>query len=192
MLRLMPFFKGVTGSVHYRVWRVDEPAAVVAFAHGVRQHSGQYHRFARALNARGIELWALDHAGHGLSEGNPDEGAPIADLAANVVALSEIAKPTVLMGHSLGAVTVLAVPTAVRLVLCGTPKRVAEEQVPTSATLIVHGVDDRLAPIDPIRQWVRGAPNITMLEYADAGHDLLHEPIHARVTADVADFVLSE
>ena len=187
----MPFFKGTTGSVHYRSWRVEDPAAVVVFAHGFRQHSGQYHRFARALNARGIELWALDHAGHGLSEGDPEQVAPIADLAANVVALADIAKPTVLMGHSLGAVTVLAVPSTLRRVLCGTPKRVADERLPSSETLVVHGVDDRLAPIDPIRQWVTGSPHVRMLEYADAGHDLLHEPVHARVTVDVADFVVS-
>ena len=186
----MPFFKGATGSVHYRVWRIGEPAGVVVFAHGFRQHSGQYHRFARALNARGVELWALDHAGHGLSEGDPEVVAPVSDLAANVAGLNEIAKPTVLMGHSLGAVTVLGVPSPRRLVLCGTPKRVAEEALPTCSTLVVHGVDDRLAPIDPIRRWTAGASNVTMLEYVDAGHDLLHEPVHARVTSDVVDFVL--
>jgi pimeloyl-ACP methyl ester carboxylesterase len=56
---------------------------------------------------------------------------------------------------------------------------------------VVHGVDDRLAPIDAVREWVAARSGVVFHEYADAGHDLLHEPVHAQVTADIVEFVLS-
>ncbi|MCP9623299.1 hypothetical protein NMK54_24450 [Nocardia otitidiscaviarum] len=54
--------------------------------------------------------------------------------------------------------------------------------------LVVHGVDDRRAPIDRVRGWARTA-SVDFRAYPDAGHDLLHEPVHAEVTADIAEWV---
>ncbi|MDV3206957.1 MAG: alpha/beta hydrolase [Rhodococcus ruber] len=82
-------------------------------------------------------------------------------------------------------------------VLCGTPRSAA---VPATAEILaqaripllaVHGVDDRLAPIEPVRAWSRTIPALELREYPDAGHDLLHEPVHRTVTRDVAEFVLA-
>jgi pimeloyl-ACP methyl ester carboxylesterase len=56
--------------------------------------------------------------------------------------------------------------------------------------LAVHGVDDRIAPIDPVRDWAAGVLGLELREFDDAGHDLLHEKVHATVTAVVRDFVL--
>lgn len=192
----LPFFAGVSGAVHYRRWPVDDAPLRMVFLHGMRQHSGNYHRFGRALGRYGIELWALDHVGHGLSEGEPGHPGPIADLGANAVLLAELAEglPLVLMGHSLGAAAALAAAAQselfTALILCGTPKSVVARAVPapTLPTLIVHGIDDRLAPIDILRQWTSDKPSLQSIEYADAGHDLLHEPVHAQVTADIAEF----
>ncbi|MFH5232328.1 alpha/beta hydrolase [Antrihabitans spumae] len=205
----MPFFDGAGGQVHYRRWQVQNPRAGMVFLHGSRQHSGQYHRFARGLNALEIEVWALDHLGHGLSEGVVGELAPIEDLAHNAALLIDIARrdqpdlPLTLMGHSLGAVTAvvalakaLTTQPVVAVILCGTTKSIARADValPGPATLLVHGVDDRLAPIDAVREWVAGSrkADVELREYADAGHDLLHEPVHATVTADLGDYVARE
>ncbi|WP_324193479.1 alpha/beta hydrolase [Nocardia otitidiscaviarum] len=54
--------------------------------------------------------------------------------------------------------------------------------------LVVHGVDDRRAPIDRVRGWARTA-SVDFRAYPDAGHDLLHEPVHTEVTADIAEWV---
>ncbi|NNH69746.1 alpha/beta hydrolase [Nocardia uniformis] len=222
----MPYFHDARGRLHYRHWPIDRPAVTLALLPGIGQHSGNYHRFARALGAAGIELWTLDTSGHGLSEGDPERPGTLAELAADAHAfLAQIPtnhpKPLILMGHSLGAATALAVvaesatPFA-GLVLCGTPKAVFDGRSPKSArgaepdhdvarpvvsgsavgpvipvglpVLLVHGVDDRRAPIDRVRQWVRQAP-VDFREYADAGHDLLHEPVQARVTADIAEWI---
>jgi alpha-beta hydrolase superfamily lysophospholipase len=203
----MPFFDGARGRVHYRTWTVDRPRAVLVFLHGRGQRSADYHRFARVLRAREIEMWAIDHAGHGLSEGEPGVRVGLPDLAADAVRLIALARtarpatPTVLMGHSLGAATAVeamappswAASGVAAVVLCGTPRQVAAAAggQPGVPTLVVHGVDDRLAAIGPVRAWAAAAPGVQLREFPDAGHDLLHEPVRDTVAAAVADFMLS-
>jgi alpha-beta hydrolase superfamily lysophospholipase len=106
----MPVFDGVAGRVYYKAWRVPAPrTAAVVFLHGFGEHSGLYHRLGHALNASGIELWALDEIGHGLTEGERAVIASIDDLVENgrrLTALAEAAQPGTpvwLAGHSLGS-----------------------------------------------------------------------------------------
>ncbi|MEV0295194.1 alpha/beta hydrolase [Nocardia sp. NPDC050710] len=229
----MLFFDGARGRMHYRRWPVDNSTAVVVLLPGLGQHSGHYHRFARTLKAIDIEVWALDTAGHGLSEGDPEQPGTLAQLVADATMLVDLVRaelpntPMVLMGHSLGAVTALgmlgaAVPdigsaadlSAVEsnypvtpslpageltgLVLSGVPKRALGGGMPGAPgtpmpsnlpVLAVHGAEDRRAPIDAMRVWTGRHETVSLREYAEAGHDLLHEPVHARVAADIADWL---
>ena len=207
----MPFFDGRTGQVHFRHWPAAGgavPTVSLVFLHGLGQHSGQYHRFARAMTASGIDEWAIDHTGHGLSEGDPGVGAPLSDLAADAAALADIALaelpevPQAVMGHSLGAVTALTMLAHrdhefASAVLCGIPRSAVEQHgwaelsdagIPV---LVVHGTDDRIAPVDPVRDWARTLRNVEMREFEDAGHDLLHEKVHASVTNVSREFLLA-
>ncbi|MEU0499922.1 alpha/beta hydrolase [Nocardia sp. NPDC005998] len=230
----MPFFDGARGRMHYRRWPVENRTAVVVLLPGMGQHSGHYHRFARTPTSVGIEVWALDTSGHGLSEGDPDNPGTLVELVADALRLIELVRaelpdtPLILMGHSLGAVTTLgiigaAVPNRAGaaddlsgleaeyplrpslppsklagLVLSGVPKRALGGGAPgapgtplptTLPILAVHGIEDRRAPIDAMRVWTRRHDWVSLREYADAGHDLLHEPVHARVAADIADWM---
>ncbi|WP_063052387.1 alpha/beta hydrolase [Nocardia arthritidis] len=227
----MPFFDGARGRMHYRRWPTENPLCTVVLLPGIGQHSGHYHRFARASQPSGAQVWALDTAGHGLSEGDPERPGTLAELVADALRLVELARadrPLILMGHSLGAVTALgmlgaAVPdpadatthstvlerdyplrpalpadALAGLVLSGVPKRALGGGAPGAPgtplprelpVLAVHGVDDRRAPIDAIRVWTSRHESVDLREYIDAGHDLLHEPVHARVTADIADWM---
>ncbi|MFK4357758.1 alpha-beta hydrolase superfamily lysophospholipase [Rhodococcus sp. 27YEA6] len=207
----MPFFDGRTGQVHFRHWPAAGgavPTVSLVFLHGLGQHSGQYHRFAGAMTASGIDVWAIDHTGHGLSEGDPGVGAPLSDLAADAAALAGIALaelpevPQAVMGHSLGAVTALTMLAHrdhdfASAVLCGIPRSAVEQHgwaelsdagIPV---LVVHGTDDRIAPVDPVRDWARTLRNVEMREFEDAGHDLLHEKVHASVTNVSREFLLA-
>lgn len=106
----MPTFDGVTGRVYFKAWRVPAPrAAAVVFLHGFGEHSGLYHRLGHALNNAGVELWALDEIGHGLTEGDRAVIGSIDDLVENgrrLAALAEAVepgRPVWLAGHSLGS-----------------------------------------------------------------------------------------
>ncbi|MFF0500121.1 hypothetical protein ACFYU5_27225 [Nocardia aobensis] len=76
-------------------------------------------------------------------------------------------------------------------VLLGTPEQAPAQgfSTPSIPTLVLHGVDDRRAPLAPIRAWTSGARDCRTVEIADAGHDLLYEPVHRRVTGEIVDFV---
>ena len=128
----MPAFTGARGTVHYREWLVDEPRANYVFLHGFGEHSGLYDRLAEALGSAGLNVFALDQIGHGLSEGERGLVESIDDLVANGRILADIASvrppdlPLILAGHSLGGVT--AALTLARhprdyaaVVLSGTP-----------------------------------------------------------------------
>jgi alpha-beta hydrolase superfamily lysophospholipase len=138
----MPTFDGVTGQVYYKAWRVPGGrTAAVVFLHGFGEHSGLYHRLGHALNGAGIELWALDEIGHGLTAGERAVIRSADDLVENgrrLTALAEAAEPGVpvwLAGHSLGA-------AAAALSAARTPGRYAG--------LILSG--SALSPLD----WVTG------------------------------------
>lgn len=111
----MPFLPGASGQVFHRTWRCTAPGGAVAVAvllHGLGQHSADYHGFARLLTGRGLDVWALDHVGHGMTEGEPGRLGPMADLVENARRLVDRAAdgaepgagPPVVVGHSLGAV----------------------------------------------------------------------------------------
>ncbi|MEW1878061.1 MULTISPECIES: alpha/beta hydrolase [Nocardiaceae] len=200
----MPFFDGATGAVHYRTWTVADARFGLVFLHGLGQNSAHYHRFARLLNERGVDVWAVDHVGHGLTEGELTDAAQIPGLAQNALQLIDIAEAEhpelsfALMGHSLGAATAIAAlgahPEAVRCaIVCGTPKSVTGSADDLSDNVIpllaVHGVDDRLAPVDAVREWIERVPQASLREFEDGGHDLLHEKIHQAVTTVVAEFL---
>ena len=106
----MPTFGGVAGTVYYKAWRVPAPRkCAVVFLHGFGEHSGLYHRLGNALNNAGIELWALDEIGHGLTEGDRAVIRSVDDLGENgrrLTALAEAGQPggpVWLAGHSLGS-----------------------------------------------------------------------------------------
>lgn len=102
-------FAGSEGQVFYRRWEPDvEPIGIVLVVHGYAEHGGRYGHVARALNRRGIVVYADDHLGHGRSEG---ERALITDFDHVVDDLHELAsraraehpgRPLVLVGHSMG------------------------------------------------------------------------------------------
>lgn len=88
------------------------PLGVVQIAHGLAEHGARYDRFARALNAAGFVVHAVDHRGHGRSaNGRLGQLGPagfeglIADVAQFGAAL-RVQHPGLhlfLFGHSMGS-----------------------------------------------------------------------------------------
>ena len=109
----MPFLDHPRGRAYYRHWAAEQPRAAVIFLHGFGEHTGLYHRYGFALNAAGIDLWAVDQFGHGLSPGDRGNFGTIEDSSALADGLTELAAgkrpglPTFAQGHSFGAVVTL-------------------------------------------------------------------------------------
>ncbi|MEH3141553.1 MAG: alpha/beta fold hydrolase [Mycobacterium kyogaense] len=110
----MPFLDHPRGRAYYRHWAAEDPRASVVFLHGFGEHTGVYHRYGFALNAAGIDLWAVDQFGHGLTGGDRGDVGTIEDSAALAENLTELATgahsdiPVIAQGHSYGAVVTLA------------------------------------------------------------------------------------
>lgn len=51
-----------------------EPTGVVQIAHGMAEHAARYARFAEALTAAGLAVYASDHRGHGRTASEADLG----------------------------------------------------------------------------------------------------------------------
>jgi alpha-beta hydrolase superfamily lysophospholipase len=100
---------GHGGRLVARTWEQAEPPShLVILAHGYGEHVGRYEHVAAALVANGAVLYAVDHVGHGKSEG---ERVLIDDFERVVDDLHELDRraradhpglPVVLIGHSMG------------------------------------------------------------------------------------------
>jgi acylglycerol lipase len=147
---------GVGGlRIFWQAWLPDaDPRAIVAISHGAGEHSGRYEHVATRLVADGYAVYAIDHRGHGRSEGpralidRLDSAA--ADLDALIVHATwqHPATPVFLLAHSMGATIALRYCASheerlAGLILSGA--LAAIESAP-AAQRIVAGILSRLAP----------------------------------------------
>lgn len=101
--------------IYHHTWPAagGQPKAVVYLVHGYAEHCGRYGRLAAALNAAGITVHALDHAGHGQSEGTRAYTEHLDDYVADVLQLAEHVRPApagvprFILGHSMGGLVAL-------------------------------------------------------------------------------------
>ncbi|AVS89615.1 alpha/beta hydrolase [Paracidovorax avenae] len=89
-----------------------DPTGVVQIAHGLAEHGERYDRFARALNAAGFLVHAVDHRGHGRTAdgrmgdfGKAGFGGLIADVAqfGALLRARHGQLPFFLFAHSMGS-----------------------------------------------------------------------------------------
>jgi acylglycerol lipase len=64
-------FKAVRDSnIYYQCWLPDDqPRAVLLVVHGIGEHGGRYMNVVNYLVPRGYAVYAIDHIGHGKSDG---------------------------------------------------------------------------------------------------------------------------
>ena len=105
-------FKGAKNlSIYWQAWfPAGRPRALVVIAHGVAEHSGRYARLGKLLVDQGYAVYAIDHRGHGKSEGGRALVEKFDHLISDLDQLVALAceqqpgfKPF-LIGHSLGGV----------------------------------------------------------------------------------------
>jgi len=91
-----------------------DPRALVVLSHGASEHSGRYGWVGEQLAARGFAVHALDHRGHGRSEGPRALVDRLDYVVADLDALMDEAtaahpgRPVYLLGHSMGGAVALS------------------------------------------------------------------------------------
>lgn len=95
--------------IYYQGWLPeDEPKAVLMIVHGLGEHSGRYGNVVEHLVPQGYALYALDHIGHGKSEGDREIVETFADFPHTLKIYYQLVKdwqpgkPIFVLGHSLG------------------------------------------------------------------------------------------
>jgi alpha-beta hydrolase superfamily lysophospholipase len=86
----------------------DPPRGVVLLAHGYAEHAGRYGHVAARLNRAGLAVYAVDHWGHGQSDG---EGGFVPRFSVFIDGMTQLLRrveaehgdlPRLLLGHSMG------------------------------------------------------------------------------------------
>ncbi len=109
------YFSGAGGiRLHYKCWDVTMPRAFVLIAHGLGEHSGRYARLAQDFARAGLSTFALDHRGHGRSDGRRGHVRRFTrylhdfeKFRRRICSVGEIEIPVVLLGHSLGGLILI-------------------------------------------------------------------------------------
>ena len=109
-------FRGAEGrQIYWQAWRADVPTrAAIVLAHGAAEHSGRYGYVIERLVPAGYPIWALDHHGHGRSEGRraviDRMRHAVADLdtLVDMAAAEQPDAPLFLLGHSMGGAIALS------------------------------------------------------------------------------------
>jgi acylglycerol lipase len=103
-------FTGSGGrSIYFQCWAPEVvPKAVLLVAHGAGEHSARYTAVAQFFTGHNFVVAALDHNGHGYSEGVPGHVEAFADYLDDLrvfhrqIAAQFSGVPMILLGHSMG------------------------------------------------------------------------------------------
>jgi alpha-beta hydrolase superfamily lysophospholipase len=98
-------------SIYTAHWlSAQSPIAVLVIAHGLGEHCGRYQPFIQYFVQRGYAVYALDHEGHGKSEGKRGYISHFTDYVETLnnyvttIKQQHPGLPVFLVGHSMGGV----------------------------------------------------------------------------------------
>lgn len=114
----MPDYRHIQGNfrssdgleLFYQKWIVNEARGVVIIAHGLGEHSSRYQHLLDQMAGKNLSFYALDHRGHGRSQGKRGHILSFNNFLADLDILVQMARsenpdlPIILLGHSMGGV----------------------------------------------------------------------------------------
>jgi alpha-beta hydrolase superfamily lysophospholipase len=156
--------------IYWQSWRPEsDPQALIVIVHGAGEHSGRYDYAAEALVHDRYAVYALDHRGHGRSDGTRglidrlDSAVADLDRLVSDALAQHPALPVFLLGHSMGGtiavqyalshqdrLTGMILTGPLAAIEAGAPLRLAGRVLSVVApTLPLIGVDPALVSRDP-------------------------------------------
>ena len=104
-------FTGKGGvEIYFQKWVAEKAKAVLVIVHGLGDHSGRYGNLLESFVNKGVSFFAIDHRGHGKSDGKRGHIASFMDYVYDLKLFIEFVKeenrglPIILYGHSMGGV----------------------------------------------------------------------------------------
>ncbi|HNX23399.1 MAG TPA: lysophospholipase [Spirochaetota bacterium] len=104
-------FTGKGGiEIFFQKWVAEKAKAVVILVHGLGEHSGRYENLLKGFADKKISVFAIDHRGHGKSDGKKGHIDSFMDYVYDLKLFLEFIKeenkglPVILYGHSMGGV----------------------------------------------------------------------------------------
>jgi len=103
--------RGVGGRhIFWRSWSPDDGTAraLIVLVHGLGEHSGRYDHVVARLVDEGYAVHALDHRGHGRSDGpralieDMDDAVADLDTLVDMAVAAQPGLPVFMLGHSMG------------------------------------------------------------------------------------------
>ena len=90
--------------LNFYYWEPEKAHAAIVISHGWSEHAGRYHQLANWFAEQGYAVYALDHRGHGKSEGKRGHVRRWTDYAHDLEQLRATVKQEkqYLIGHSMG------------------------------------------------------------------------------------------
>jgi acylglycerol lipase len=141
--------------LYTQAWLPDDPKATVILSHGYAEHSGRYQHFASYLADHGFAVYALDHRGHGRSEGERANVKVFNEYVSDLKKFTELVRekhPTLkrfLLGHSMGgaiaAQLAIEQPNQLDGLLLSSPYLINAVSVP-APLMAVSGIVSRVLP----------------------------------------------
>lgn len=151
-----------TSHLYQQSWLPDEaPRAEILLVHGLGEHSGRYEHLARHCTNLGFAVHALDHYGHGKSDGHPGFVERFSVYLDGVSALLHKVQgqrsglPLFLLGHSMGGlISAALLPTQQQdfsgCILSG--PALISDATPPLFVLAINRLLSALVPTLPMKQ----------------------------------------
>jgi alpha-beta hydrolase superfamily lysophospholipase len=184
--------------LYQQTWEPDERArAVVLLVHGLGEHSGRYAHVAAHLTQRGFAVYALDHYGHGKSDGH---GGFVERFSVYLDGVDELLEkvraeqpslPVFLIGHSMGgliaATCLLTNQDVFRACVLSGPA-LKSDQAPSAFLLALNRLLSTLVPTLPmIRLDASGVSRDPAVVKAYVNDPLVfHGKLSARLIAELS------
>jgi alpha-beta hydrolase superfamily lysophospholipase len=151
-------FTGKGGiEIFFQKWIADKAKAAIIIVHGVGEHSGRYDNLIKAFTDKKISVFAIDHRGHGKSDGKRGHIDSFMDYVYDLKLFLEFIKeenkglPVIVFGHSMGGVIAtkyaMTYPDDLSMLVISSPGYTPAFKVPAWKTSVASFFSSRIGTL---------------------------------------------